>query len=251
MPTTTRQRKFYPSVNQRLMGYIKRLPGLVAYYPLNEDSGAVVYNHAPATKGTLNGAITGATLKQDGLVGKAYSFDGVDDNVLIAQASPLPMYSNTAFAISGIFSFIDDYTGTINLFGEGNGSTGNPQYTLGIAHDGLNNRFVVFVRDDVNSVLLNAKKSTTILLPNTSYQFVWVDNNGTCSLYINGISENPTAGNWNYTRGTLTLNKTSIGALVRTGVGQVFYGKIQHMSFADSIFTTSQILKMAQIAGLV
>src|SRR3990167_9054324 len=72
---------------QQLLNYIKSLDNLVAYYPLNELSGDTAFNQAPATKGTLDGTITGATVGQDGQVGKAYSFDGVNDKIVTVENS--------------------------------------------------------------------------------------------------------------------------------------------------------------------
>lgn len=63
-----------------LSQYIKSLSGLVAYYPLDETSGDAI-NHAPATFGTLNGTVTGATQGAAGQVGLAYAFDGENDEV--------------------------------------------------------------------------------------------------------------------------------------------------------------------------
>jgi len=64
-----------------LQTYIKSLSGLVAYYPLNETSGTVATNRAPTTLGTLDGTTSGATVGVAGKVGRAYSFDGVNDRI--------------------------------------------------------------------------------------------------------------------------------------------------------------------------
>ena len=72
------------SSEQRLSSYITGLSGLIAYYPLNETSGDAI-NRAPDTFGTLNGTVTGATQGVAGQVGNAYSFDGTNDFVSIAD----------------------------------------------------------------------------------------------------------------------------------------------------------------------
>lgn len=69
---------------QSLSDYIKSISGLDAYYKLDETSGNAI-NTAPATIGTLDGTITGATQGVAGLVGNAYSFDGVNDKVTFPE----------------------------------------------------------------------------------------------------------------------------------------------------------------------
>ena len=54
----------------RLKRAIKRL-GPIGYWPLNEGDGTTAINNAPANPSSLNGATTGATVAQPGLVGKA------------------------------------------------------------------------------------------------------------------------------------------------------------------------------------
>jgi hypothetical protein len=68
------------------------LPSLLAYYPLNETSGNAI-NQAPSTKGSYNGTVSNATQGATGLVGKAYSFDGVGDRVIIPSIVPNAVFS--------------------------------------------------------------------------------------------------------------------------------------------------------------
>ena len=82
------KRLFYQSPVAQLYYYIKSLSGLVAYYPLNETEGNAI-NRAPATFGTLNGTVTGATQGVNGLLGKAYSFNGTSDLVTVSDHASL------------------------------------------------------------------------------------------------------------------------------------------------------------------
>lgn len=78
---------------QRLYSYITHLSGLVAYYPLNESSGSIAYNKSPSTIGTNDGSTTGATIGQSGQLGKAYSFDGSGDRVVVTSIHPSTTFS--------------------------------------------------------------------------------------------------------------------------------------------------------------
>src|SRR5581483_5711650 len=72
----------------RLQRFMKSLPNLWAYYPTLEIEGGVIKNHAPGSKGTRNGTISGATPGITGKVGKALSFDGNNDLVTLGTEDP-------------------------------------------------------------------------------------------------------------------------------------------------------------------
>lgn len=70
-----------------LYQYLRKLPKLLAYYPLRESSGNAI-NYAPLTHGTLAGTVTGAS---QGIVGQtdyAYHFDGINDTVTFPVSIP-------------------------------------------------------------------------------------------------------------------------------------------------------------------
>lgn len=110
---------------QRLFQHIVRIPALKTYYPLNERSGAIAKNYAPATRGTLDGTLNGgATLGQIGKIGKATGFDGVNDYFLVTPVGA--MDNNVAFtygfivrlraaAGAGIFPDIFRNFGQVNI----------------------------------------------------------------------------------------------------------------------------------------
>lgn len=65
--------------------------GLLAFYKLDETSGTTA---ADSSGNNYNGATTGATVNQPGVFNKAYSFDGVDDDITIC-AEPTCTWSKT------------------------------------------------------------------------------------------------------------------------------------------------------------
>ena len=76
----------------QLFNAISSLPGLLAYYPLNETSGNAI-NRAPATFGLYNGTVSNATQGAAGSIGNAYSFDGSGDRVIIPSIVPAATFS--------------------------------------------------------------------------------------------------------------------------------------------------------------
>lgn len=68
---------------------------LVSYYKLDETSGAT----ADDAHGSNDGAITGATLNQTGIIGTAFDFDSTDDKVVLTN-----LHFQSNFSLSFWFS---------------------------------------------------------------------------------------------------------------------------------------------------
>lgn len=137
----------------------------------------------------------------------ALDFDGVSQYINITQTSGLPLYkNNTTYSICGwvkaaaqsdrrIFSEAES-TSTYTFVGWGSGLTDT-------------SKFRVRLRNDSNTTILD-KESTTTVFDNTWHHFCWVDNNGTATLYIDGVAD---ATNFNYTRsGSFNEDNSIIGA---------------------------------------
>ena len=233
--------------NETLTSYIRGLSGLVAYYPLDELSGNVANDKSG---NGLNGTITGATVGQAGKVGKAYSFDGTGDYVALPQGGGIPFYDNTVFSIS-MLVYKDTLTSEIFMFAEGSSADNDPAYTVGMVDSAGSNKVRIFIRNDAGGVLVNAVKSTAVVSLAAWHHIVWIDDNGTCKLYIDGVEDdNSVSGNFDYTRGTLTLNKSTIGALIRSAVSNLWIGDMQHVAIFNKALTAGEILKLAKLAGL-
>jgi hypothetical protein len=101
--------------------YVSWPPGCVAYYKLDEASGAVIDSVA-GNNGTNNGATTGATGKR----GAAYILDGVNDYVNI-DAVLTPIDSTTVGTLSAWVKPVDAtpaVTNTIFSFSDTDQNTG-------------------------------------------------------------------------------------------------------------------------------
>lgn len=175
--------------------------------------------------------------------GTCLSFDGSTSKVVLTQTSGLPLYNSSAFTITGWFkgvSLPNDGT-THNFYGEGSSSSNNPQYTLGLQKTAGVTKVNFFVRDDSNVTIANAIKSTTAISEGLWYHFTFIDNNGTCSLYINGTLD---ATNFNYTRGTLTIDRSAIGALQRAALANVFFGFLDESVLFTRALTAAEAVKL-------
>ena len=86
------------------MRYIQKLPNLALYLPMIDPQGSTARNYAPATKGSFNGAVTGATIGQAGKVGRSYSYDGSGDYITITHGTAINVgASATNWAVGIMF----------------------------------------------------------------------------------------------------------------------------------------------------
>ena len=153
----------------------------------------------------------------------SFFLNGTSTKIALTQNSGLPLYTNSAFSISGKAKPTGVSTNVI--YGEGRSTNGNPVVELAVVQAGAFARFRYQVRTDAGAFLLLDKTSSTLLNVGQEYSFVLVDDNGDVHLYIDGAEDAATVSNsWNYTRGTLTLDRCTIGALTRTTTTNYFLG---------------------------
>lgn len=220
---------------RRLSHYIKHLPGLQAYYPLNETSGTKAYNRAPATQGTLNGTITGATVGQPGKAGKAYSFDGNDDDIAFTGLNP----SAGSFSLGMLFKRNGNQDAGDRLFDQMDSGPTNG-FNLGFTDATSFNFSIRNVTTDV--VAINSGALTDL----TWYFIVATYQQNSAKLFING---------WQVGVTDTTCTMTAASATPKIGrrAGQVINdlnGSVQHAFYCNQVITPTQILKLAQLAGL-
>lgn len=160
------------------------------------------------------------------------------DKCVLTQTSGLPIYpSNTTYTIMG---WICPQTvgAALTLYSEGSSSSSNGiSMDTGVNAGALGVR--VFLRNDAGSLLLNTT-STTRLKAGVWCHVAFVDNNGTASVYINGVLD---TANYNYTRsGAFTnINDASIGARRATSYTSFFNGKIADVRIYSTNLTQDQV----------
>jgi len=134
---------------------------------------------------------------------------------------------------------------------EGYTVSSSPAYTFGHVLNSVRPR--VYIRTNSGSGLLDketdSNATASALFDGEWHHWLWTDNNGTAQVYIDGISVPSSAANgeWNYTRGTLTLNTTTIGALVRTSSDNKypFVGRIDEVSIWRTTLRNEDIQALA------
>ena len=222
--------------SQGLFSYILSLPDLVAYYPLNETSGDAI-NQAPATKGTLNGTITGATQGVAGQVGRAYSFDGVNDQITMDLWAAV----NTNITMGTICKTNDLAEGRQSIISNGGGSGGNRGYSLVI------NGGVTPTTDGSLFILDHFVKwvDTGYNWPDTNFHIVdlVLNSSGFPSIFVDGIQK--------YSSGSVTFSSANTTSAIGMDLGLGFMnGKIQHAYILNQALANGNRLKIARIARL-
>lgn len=208
------------------MRYIKRLPNLIAYYPMQEVEGTVCRNYAPATRGSLNGVIGGTvSLGNPGKVGRCYRFNSTNGQMV-------SIANNSLLDISGKISYI----ALLNLHSTGSfaGRIFDKASNL-ILYNGSyqqqNNGFVA---------LSNSKSVDTDYMLCSSYDQTNVN------FYVNGVLDKAVACTTNPQVNTtqMTLGNRSDGIRAADGA-------LSHQAILSAALTPEQSRRIARIAGLI
>lgn len=222
------------TASETLSSFITALANLKAYYPLDEASGNAI-NKAPATLGTLDGTVSGATRGAAGQSGNAYSFDGINDEIAIGsvwQATyPMTMFS--------LFKSTD-YTATRQVLlsnGDGGGA-GRGQALVLSGNDTTDGSFYlldhVIAWRDLAFKNQNNNWHMVVLVFTTS---------SSITSYLDGVS-----------KGTITPPGVTVPTLNsfigKDGGGGFFKGSLQHIGIVNGTVSGADILTMAQLAGL-
>jgi hypothetical protein len=230
------------SKSKKFQQYIKSLSGLIAYYPLDETSGDVI-NRAPSTFGTLNGTPVGVTQGVSGLLGKAYSFDGVNDYVTFNSGKILMGKVNSSVVMIMKSNQSSFGTGGIQMYGE-RASGGNDIFKLEMSHTTTIGGAAYTGRDTAGT--LNQPKSTKVISDNL-YHILTLTKTGTAlKIYVDGAEVLST---------TLTISDTFTNPDIISGLGReiidesYYIGLMQHVALYESSLSPAQALRLAQLAG--
>lgn len=213
-----------------LSSYIQSLSGLVAYYPLDETSGNAL-NKAPATIGTLDGTVTGATQGQPGQSGLAYSFDGVNDEVALTNnaifqltAGSLGVLIKPAVDIGALTKATLSKENAYALFLDAeNFKTYSWAGSVGFRDSGVN-----VVTDQIFHYISMTFQSGVV--------------NGT-KLYVDGVLKLTTTITIQSNGQALYIGRSAISS-------HPFKGLMQHAFISSGLLSDAQHLRISQLAGL-
>jgi hypothetical protein len=210
--------------------------GIVAYWPLDQ-----VTNTPPDSPDLYSGNdMILSNMDSNSLVpgrfGNALTFDGLTQ--FGRRTNGVAIYSLTNYSIS--FWVNADPTGQNDrrVFSEGSSLNANPLFTLGTDPTATSQSLSVLLRNDGNVAILNGVRSTRPVFDSTWHHVVWTDANGKGRLYIDG---NLDETDYTYARGALTLDRTSIGAVLRAGLGNFYFGNIDEPATWNRVLNWTEI----------
>ncbi|HVR76442.1 MAG TPA: LamG-like jellyroll fold domain-containing protein [Planctomycetota bacterium] len=176
---------------------------------------------------------------RDGTPNGAISFDGVDDYVTLPQGAGLPIHGEPAFSITVWVKGV--MQADKRIFSEASTTSGTPLFNIGTDNTAIaTNTGVtsIFIRSDANTAVVNHRKSVRQTFDDTWHHLAWVDDNGTASLYVDGLLQ-PT--NYNYVRPALTTNTSTFGAILRAAAGSFFAGAIDDARIFNHALSEAEV----------
>jgi hypothetical protein len=214
---------------------------LVGHWMFDESSGTV----ASDSSGNNNhGTVMGdAFWVAEGKVGGALAFDGVDDIVVVTQASGLPIYNNgTDNAYSIAMWVMGGPQNDMRVFSESSSTSNNPLFNMGTHNSATpTGQYAAYIRPDTGTTL-NHPLSQAEPFDDTWHHIAWVDDNGTAMLYVDGQLD---GGDFNYTRGTMALDTTTIGGILRAAPSHFFTGHIDEVRIYKRALSQGEALGLA------
>lgn len=202
---------------------------LVNYWPLDliEDvAGELISPELYSGNGMVLRNFAGVDDKVEGKFGSALFFDS-SLSKYSHRTNGSPAASSTNFTVSlwvkGAYFGQNDR----RVFSEGSSSSDTPLFTIGTQAVNPANAPVasVFVRPDVGAAF--SRSTTRAVFDDAWHHIVWSDNHGDARFYVDGVLDE---SDFRYTRGVLSLNRTSLGAVLRNAVGNFYFGNIDDVA---------------------
>jgi hypothetical protein len=213
--------------------------GIVNYWPLDTITQSDTNLFSPEMHYGQSMVLKGFVDTNDYVLGQysnALAFNFATKYAFRTNGSPI--YGATNYSVSLWVQADPTAQNDRRVFSEGSSLNNNPLFTLGTDPAGTSQSASVFIRNDANAALVNGRRSIRPVFDNTWHHLVWTDANGQGKLYVDG---NLDETDYTYVRGALTLNLTSIGAVLRAAPGNFYLGNI------DEVATWSRVLSWTEI----
>ncbi len=198
---------------------------LISYWPLDDVLGSKTVDLVSGYDMTL--VNMGATNLVDGKWGKAFDFNGT--TALLQRINnpgdDLPIYQHPNFSVS---VWVNGYPQTDKrVFAEGSTTGTNPMFDFGTHNGGTDGTVDIFIRTDGGTASPNHAHSTGTAFDGGWHNIVYVQRdvgggNMKAQMWIDGVLD-PVA--FTPVR-PITLNTTTLGALLRSSVSAWFTGQI-------------------------
>jgi len=226
---------------EKLKEKIMSLDGLAAYYPLNEISGDAI-NQAPATCGALNGIVNGAKQEVEGLAGNAYSFDGVDDEIIVNYDPVIDITGDeiSLFALIQLDSLPSIRRSQMQVIKHLRSLPTSGGYQMEV--NGTDKNYPNEIRLNVRGADDNYLSGNGVTLETGKWYFVVVTYDGEkMNSYVNGVNDKT-----NDTKGELDANPQDLIIGGQCDSLNNFHGLIQHVGILNRCLTYEEITDLTR-----
>jgi hypothetical protein len=165
----------------------------------------------------------------------AVQFNGVDQYGV--RTGGFPIYNNSAYSVALWINAVGTGQSDRRFFSESSTNSDTPLFNLGSHTTGADGTVRVFIRDNANAVTL-ARNSTRAALDGTWHHVVWTETNGFGRLYIDGVLDET---DFAYNRTPLTLNQTTLGAILRSTVGSYINCALDEVAVWSRPLTSTEV----------
>ncbi len=212
---------------------------LVAYWPLDVVEGTTSPDALGVHDLTLVNLDAGSLVA--GQVGMALAFDAANSSMAEYIAGPgeeLPINVHPQRTISLWVRTVGTGQADLRIFSEGSTEDNNPLFNIGTHNGGETDAVDLYIRGPGQH-----EYSDGLALDGDWRHVVWVDDNGTGTLYIDGVAD--TRESWStHTFAVGEINTTSIGGIRRADPSHWFTGDV------DDVALWSRALSADEIASL-
>ncbi|MEM7234892.1 MAG: LamG-like jellyroll fold domain-containing protein, partial [Planctomycetota bacterium] len=196
---------------------------------------------ARGNHGTMRGAVSPRFVAGfDGEANAAVELDGGDDYVEVSQQSGLPIYGHAEFSIA--LWVKGDRQADRRVFSEGSSTSNTPVFNIGTDSSSQSGSVDLFVRSPSGSAAHPHTLSTREAFDGEWHHVAWIDREGEAELWIDGERDGT---NFDYARPSMSLDRTSIGAILRASSSFHFEGAIDEVSVWSVALSEEQIVALA------
>jgi len=229
---------------------IQNQAGLVAYWKLNEGSGTTAHSFIGSAHGTLMNMSDANWVSSDVQApthnpGNAMVFNSpvsAGQYLELQQRNELPIYNNGTSNAYTVSMWVKGEAQTSKaIYAEGLTGSNQPCFKIMTTSSGKVQIYILHS----GGLVLN-RSSTSTAFDNTWHHIAWVDNNGTATLYIDGVAD---ASNFNYTRVAVSLDNSTIGAAHGQYASNHFVGQIDELNLWKVALSENQVKKYLHGAG--
>lgn len=187
---------------------------------------------------------TGFVDQAEGVFGNAILFNGTDQYSV--REGGFPIYNNPAFSVAFFVSASFLEQADRRVFAESSTNNANPVFSMGTSTNGTSHKLRVLIRNDAGAVLLD-RSSTRDVMDGPYHHVVWTEANGLARLYIDGELDET---DFTYNHVALSLNQTTLGALLRSSASNFFSGWLDDVAVWNRVLTYTEIQEI-RASGIV